>query len=300
MSATPSWKPSVLSTFGSNVPASVKVARTSPASAPRLSRSRAEERSPDLMKSSARWSMEANSSRSSCRVTKSGIVLFRADGGARVGATGTDGAGATAVNSLRSKSAHRFLQISRFLRRFRRDAALPVRQWRFWKLLRRIGRDRSPQKTRPHKIAFKQQAGARDRHHDPDDDCRQTQNANSRERDCPVRSAVRLGLWWFRNPFRIKCQSTLYLCDRPITPGLARSAAAIRVHCRGGWLGRHKVSLPDPWRCVHKGGVNMLGVADRGTHRRLPYFHLPRPQTHSDFSVDGFNVVTSALGLAAK
>ena len=102
MSATPSWKPSVLSTFGSNVPASVNIARTSPASAPRLSRSRAEERSPDLMKSSARWSMEANSSRSSCRVTKSSIVLFGADGGARVGVTGSDGAGATAVNSLGS------------------------------------------------------------------------------------------------------------------------------------------------------------------------------------------------------
>jgi hypothetical protein len=41
--------------------------------------------------------MEANSSRSSCRVTKSGIVLFGADGCARVGATGTDGAEPTAL-----------------------------------------------------------------------------------------------------------------------------------------------------------------------------------------------------------
>jgi hypothetical protein len=84
------------------VPASVNVARASPASAPRLSRSRAEERSPDLMKSSARWNMEANSSRSSCRVTNSGNVLFGADDGSSPGATGTDRAGATAVNSLRS------------------------------------------------------------------------------------------------------------------------------------------------------------------------------------------------------
>jgi hypothetical protein len=70
-----------------------------------------------------------------------------------------------------------------------------------------------------------------------------------------------LGLWWFRNPFR--CQSTLYLHDRPITPGLARSAAGIRVNHRGGWLGWHKASLPNSRRCVYKGGVNMLGVADR-------------------------------------
>src|SRR6516164_3679855 len=40
--------------------------------------------------------MEANSSWSSCRVTKSGVVLFGADGCTSVGATGIDG-GPTAV-----------------------------------------------------------------------------------------------------------------------------------------------------------------------------------------------------------
>ena len=84
MSAALSWKPSVLSTFGSNVPASLNAARPSPASAARSSKSLADERSPDLMKSSARRSIEAISSRSSCRVTKSGVVRIGADAGARV------------------------------------------------------------------------------------------------------------------------------------------------------------------------------------------------------------------------
>ena len=225
MSATPSWKPSVLSTFGSNVPASVNVARASPASAPRSSRSRAEERSPDLMKSSARWRMEANSSRSSCRVTKSGIVLFGADGGARVGATGSDGAGATAVKVETGSSlgSDRLLGSCRFPDSCAAFAETPVCLSDSRVLgncsARSVATEvpRKPARTRS-LLSSRRALGI--------DTTTQTMTAakpkmpTAGSRDCPVRSAVRLGLWWFRNPFRIKCQSTLYLCDRPITPGI--------------------------------------------------------------------------------
>jgi hypothetical protein len=71
----------------------------------------------------------------------------------------------------------------------------------------------------------------------------------------------------------------------------------IRVHRRAEWLSRYKASPPDPRRRVHKGRVNMLGVAEGSTHRRLPFFHGHKRKARSlDFIVDpALNIATSLL-----